>query len=289
MLNSPLSVAAAGSNVFIVDAPQGITNTAQGPGTIYKNGTALANTGQIAFPYSVSTDAAGDLYYSDQSLSQVWRVDTQGNFLAVAGNGVNNSGSTCTSAAPCEATQTSILTPYGLAVSGNGSIFIGDAVATGQVGEVNVTTGMLTFPSQPTSTTSNPLTVTVTDTAAMAVGASGASLAGADMGDFAILTGVSGGTCNTATGFTLQPGHSCTILVTFTPAATGTRTAVIESDHAERYLRWHATANRTHGQRRSRRSDPADHHFPAAASADGLWGRQRRAECERQFWTACNF
>jgi hypothetical protein len=225
-LNYPLSVAASGTNVFIADAPPAITNPSQGSGTIYKNGTAIANA-QIVFPYGLATDAAGDLYYSDQSLSQVWRIDTQGNFLVVAGNGLNSAGSSCTSAAPCEATQTSVLTPYGLAVSGNGSIFIGDAVATGQVGEVNVTTGMLTFPSQPTSTTSSPLTVTVTDTASMAVGASGASLAGTNMADFAILTGVSGGTCNTTTGFTLSPGHSCTILVTFTPGATGTRTAVI--------------------------------------------------------------
>jgi hypothetical protein len=227
-LNDPLSVAASGSNVYIVDAPPAITNPSLGSGTIYKNGTAIANTGQIVFPYSVATDAAGDLYFSDQSLSQVWRIDTQGNFLAVAGNGLNNAGSSCTSAAPCEATQTSVVTPYGLAISGNGSIYVGDAVATGQVGEVNVTTGMLTFPGQSTSTTSSPLTVTVTDTASMAVGASGASLAGTNMADFAILTGVSGGTCNTTTGFTLSPGHSCTILVTFTPGATGTRTAVID-------------------------------------------------------------
>jgi len=226
-LNDPLSVVATGANVYIADAPPAITNTSQGPGTIYKNGTAIANTGQIIFPYSLATDAAGDVYYSDQSLSQVWRIDTQGNFLAAAGNGLNSAGSSCTSAAPCEATQTSILTPYGLAVSGNGSIFIGDTVATGQVGEVNVTAGMLTFPSQSTSTTSSPLTVTVTDTASRAVGASGVSLGGTNMADFAILTGVSGGTCNTTTGFTLSSGQSCTILVTFTPGATGTRTAVI--------------------------------------------------------------
>jgi hypothetical protein len=225
-LIGPLSVAASGSNVYIADAPPAITNPTQGPGTIYKNGTAITSA-DIVFPYSLAVDAAGDLYYSDQSLSQVWRIDTAGNFLLVAGNGLNSAGASCTSAAPCQATQTSILTPYGLAVSGNGSIFIGDAVATGQVGEVNVTTGMLSFPGQPTSTTSGALTVTVTDTASMPVGASGAVIAGTDMGDFAIVTGVSGGSCNTASGFTLNPGQSCTILVTFTPGATGTRTAQI--------------------------------------------------------------
>ena len=127
----------------------------------------------------------------------MWRIDTQGNFLPVAGNGLNNSAANCTVAAPCQATQTSILTPYGLAVSGNGSIYIGDAVTAGQIGEVNVTTGMLTFPSQSMSTTSSPLTVTVTDTAAMPIGGSNISIApsptSADPRDFAI----SGGTCNT--------------------------------------------------------------------------------------------
>ena len=225
-LIDPLSVVASGSSVYIADAPPAITNPTKGPGTIYKNGVAITNS-DIVFPYSLAVDAAGDLYYSDQSLSQVWRIDTQGNFLLEAGNGLNSApASPCTVAAPCQATQTSILTPYGLAVSGNGSIFIGDAVTGGQIGEVNVTTGVLTFPSQSASTTSNPLIVTVTDTASMPVGASNISIApspaSADPGDFAI----SGGTCNT-TAFTLSPGQSCTILVTFTPAATGTRTAVI--------------------------------------------------------------
>ena len=220
-LNKPLSVAATGSigstTVYIADAPPAITNTSQGNGTIYNNGTAIANTGQIVFPYSLGTDAAGDFYYSDQSLDQVWRIDTEGNFLLQAGNGLSTSTMACTIANPCAATATSVLVPYGLAVSGNGSIFAGDTSGTGQVGEVNVTTGMVNFPSQPTTSTSSAMTVTVTDTAAMQVGASGATIGGTNPTDFAI----SGGTCNTTSGFTLQPGKSCSILVTFDPGAAG--------------------------------------------------------------------
>ena len=89
-LVDPLSVVASGSNVYIADAPPAINNTSQGAGTIYENGVAITNS-DIVFPYSLAIDAAGDLYYSDQSLSQVWRIDTQGNFLPVAGNGLNNS------------------------------------------------------------------------------------------------------------------------------------------------------------------------------------------------------
>jgi hypothetical protein len=190
--------------------------------------TAIANTGQIVFPYSVATDAAGDVYYSDESLDQVWRIDTLGNFLLVAGNGVNSTAaaSTCTSTSPCEATQTDILTPYGLAVSSNGSIFIGDAVHNGElVGEVNVTAGMLSFPSQPAFSTSSALTVTVTNTASMPLGATPGVpiITGTGAADFAI----SGGTCNAASGFTLTSGQSCTILVTFSPQTTGPFTAQI--------------------------------------------------------------
>ena len=244
-LIDPLSVVASTpnayvstSNVYIADAPPAINNTTQGPGTIYENGTALTNA-NIVFPYSLAVDAAGDAYYSDQSLSQVWRIDPQGNFLLVAGNGLNSApASPCTNGAKCQATQTSILTPYGLGVSGNGSIFIGDASGTGQIGEVDVTEGMVTFPSQSISTTSSPITVTVTDTAAMPVGATNISIApspaSADPTDFAI----SGGTCNTVNGFTLNPGQSCTILVTFTPpGATGPRTAQINlTTQSEIYL-----------------------------------------------------
>jgi hypothetical protein len=226
MLNNPTGVVATGTigstTVYIADAPPAITNPSQGNGSIYKNGVAITNA-NIVFPYSLAADAAGDLYYSDQSLSQVWRIDTSGNFLLEAGNGVNSAGVSCTSAIPCEATQTNLLTPYGLGISGNGSIFAGDTVATGQVGEVNVTTGLVNFPSQPTSSTSSAMTVTVTDTAAMQVGASGAAIAGLNSSDFAI----AGGTC-TATGFTLQPGTSCTILVTFDPGATGARSGEID-------------------------------------------------------------
>jgi hypothetical protein len=225
-LVNPLSVAATGAigntTVYIADAPPAVTSAAQGPGTIYKNGIAIANTGQIVFPYSLATDAAGDLYYSDQSLSQVWRYDTSGNFLLEAGNGLNSTAAagSCTSGSPCEATQNGILTPYGLAISGNGSIFIGDAAPTGQFGEVNVTTGTVNFPGQPTSTASNPVTITITDTASMAVGASG--VVSTDPAEFTI----AGGTCNT-TAFTLQPGQSCTLLVTFSPQQAGSRTASI--------------------------------------------------------------
>ena len=224
-LNYPLSVVASGSNVYIADAPPAIKDTSQGNGTIYENGSPITNT-NIVFPYSLATDAAGDVYYSDQSLAEVWRIDTQGNFLLVAGDGSNSGGATCTSGAPCQATAVSILTPYGLAVSGNGSIFIGDASGTGQVGEVNVNSGMLTFPSQSLLTTSNPLTVTVTNTASMPLGATNMMITGAAAGDFAIVNSSAQGACNSST-FPLAPGQSCTIQVTFTPEATGTLTAAI--------------------------------------------------------------
>jgi trimeric autotransporter adhesin len=79
----------------------------------------------------------------------------------------------------------------------------------------------LTFPSQAVQTTSSPLTVTVTNTGTTAAQFTAFSISGANSGDYALGTG----TCS-PTG-ALAAGANCTIAVTFTPAATGTRTATL--------------------------------------------------------------
>jgi hypothetical protein len=80
----------------------------------------------------------------------------------------------------------------------------------------------LTFSSQTVATTSAPLSVTVTNSGKSAAQFTSFTITGTNSGDYALATG---GTCN-PTG-TLAAGANCTVTITFTPAAVGTRTATL--------------------------------------------------------------
>jgi uncharacterized repeat protein (TIGR01451 family) len=80
----------------------------------------------------------------------------------------------------------------------------------------------LTFAAQTVAVTSAPMNVTVTNSGKSAAQFTGFTITGTNSGDYALATG---GTCN-PTG-TLAAGANCTIAITFTPAAVGTRTATL--------------------------------------------------------------
>ena len=90
---------------------------------------------------------------------------------------------------------------------------------------VTVTPSSLTFGSQALTTTSAPLSVTVTNNSTAAVNFSGFTITGTNAGDFGVPAGTSGAACS-ATG-TLAAGASCTINVLFTPGAAGARAATL--------------------------------------------------------------
>jgi hypothetical protein len=77
----------------------------------------------------------------------------------------------------------------------------------------------LTFPSQMAGSSSSAQTVTVTNTGTVALTPDGISFGGADSGDFS--------ETDDCQGESIAAGDSCTIQVTFTPAATGSRTGLL--------------------------------------------------------------
>lgn len=82
----------------------------------------------------------------------------------------------------------------------------------------------LTFSAQSVSTTSAAQTVTVTNTGPTGyLNISAVALGGTNSGDFALGTD----TCKGVGGVVLVPGATCTVQVTFTPSATGSRTATL--------------------------------------------------------------
>jgi hypothetical protein len=83
---------------------------------------------------------------------------------------------------------------------------------------VTLSPSKVTFPPQKVGTTSGPQTVTLTNHSLSAVGINGITISGMDKGDFAQTN-----TC----GNVVQARNTCTISVTFTPTATGGRTATV--------------------------------------------------------------
>ena len=83
---------------------------------------------------------------------------------------------------------------------------------------VSLSSSSLTFADQPVGTTSPPQTVTLTNGSSAPLSISSIAVTGTNAGDYA-----QANTCPVSPS-TLQVGANCTISVTFTPTATGTRT-----------------------------------------------------------------
>jgi hypothetical protein len=89
---------------------------------------------------------------------------------------------------------------------------------TGTGTVVSLSSTALNFGNQAVGTTSTPQTVTITNNAVVTLTLNGGNITGANAGDFAMTT-----TC----GSSLAPGASCMFSVTFTPTATGSRSAML--------------------------------------------------------------
>jgi hypothetical protein len=78
----------------------------------------------------------------------------------------------------------------------------------------------LSLANQPISTTSTVQTETITNTGTVNLTITAVTLGGTNASDFVK-------TADTCTGATVTPSHTCTVSLTFTPAATGTRSATL--------------------------------------------------------------
>jgi hypothetical protein len=95
---------------------------------------------------------------------------------------------------------------------------IADLTGSGSAPGVVLSPTGLTFPNQAVGTTSAPETLTLTNTGNATLTITSIQVTGTNSGDFAETN-----TCGT----TVPAGGNCTINVTFTPMATGTRTAAV--------------------------------------------------------------
>ena len=99
----------------------GIITTFAGRGGLNPGDGGPATAAQIGDISGVATDAAGNVYFSDQTFSRIRKVDIAGIITTVAGNGVGGYGGDNGPASSAE-----IEDPEGLAVDAAGNIYFAD-------------------------------------------------------------------------------------------------------------------------------------------------------------------
>jgi sugar lactone lactonase YvrE len=205
-----------------VDAVTGIITTVAGDGQEAfsgDGGPATSASLDIARFGDVALDARGNLFIADTGNNRVRRVDAvTGIITRVAGGGPLappiGDGGPATSAS---------LTPGLGTVDAEGRLLIADPLhnrvrVVPLPPFVALSATALPFSTQLLGTTSAAQTLTLTNTGMVALNISSLAIAFANASDY--------GETNTC-GSSLGPGVNCTISVTFTPAATGSRTATL--------------------------------------------------------------
>ncbi|GAB3625896.1 Serine/threonine-protein kinase PknD [Pandoraea terrae] len=131
-LNNPTGVAVdAAGNVYIADQgnyrirkvdKSGTITTMAGNGPGFSGDGGAATSAQLAFPFGVAVDAAGNVYIGDTSNFRIRKVDTSGTITTIAGNGTlgfSGDGGAATSA--------QLAFPQGVAVDAAGNVYIADS------------------------------------------------------------------------------------------------------------------------------------------------------------------
>jgi hypothetical protein len=201
-------------------------NAANSPQTIGLSGTGVAPVALSASSISFGTVLVGNSKTASKvTVLNQMNVALTGISIAASGSGfsqTNTCGTSLAAGASCKIAAT--FTP---ATSGtvSGAITITDSAITSPqvitltaVGQfpVLVSPASLSYGQVPVETTTAAKTVTVTNEMKTALTIDSVAFSGTDAGDYAQTN-----TC----GSSLAAAAKCTISVTFTPAATGTRTA----------------------------------------------------------------
>ena len=114
-------IADTGNNVIEKVTPSGELSVIAGGGAIAPAIGGQATTISLSSPSGVAIDAQGNLFIADTGHDLVLKVTPDGVLSVIAGG-----GGTVPSTTPTTATATALNQPHGLAVDGNGNVYIAD-------------------------------------------------------------------------------------------------------------------------------------------------------------------
>jgi sugar lactone lactonase YvrE len=221
-----LYVASPASNrIFVIDLNNSDVNVFAGSGTFSASGAASGadasaefdpapENAQLGAPEGVAVDGQGNVFISDTGANAIVRVDAKSGTLSRV------------------AIEESLNSPGALAIDRLGNVFVADRgnqrvvefpglAAPDPPADITLSPSSFNFGDEPTGGTTPAQLFTLTNNSSSAIALSNTSIAfaGADPLDFTQTT-----TCVPS----LAVGASCQINVTFTPGASGARSATLE-------------------------------------------------------------
>lgn len=205
-LNSVVAIAASGGHSLALRSDG--TVWAWGDNSVGQLGNSSAGSGttspvQVSGLTGVTSIAAG--------LSHSLALRSDGTAWAWGSNWVGQLGNGTTTNSPVPVQVSNLTGVTAIAAGGNHNLVL--------VGPfVTLSPANLSFGSQLVGSSTVAQTVTITNSGMMPLHVNAATLTGTNSGDFAT-------TADTCSSTTVAPGVSCTIGITFTPTASGSRTA----------------------------------------------------------------
>jgi hypothetical protein len=221
-LNGSIGVPADGTSlVREVNASTGVIATVAGGGTGAGNANGdggPATEATLGSAVAVRLDQAGNLFIADQDGFAVRRVDAaSGNISTVAGTGVYT-----LSGDGGPATEAAIGAPYDLALDAAGNLFVASEgtirKVANAVGLPWVSPSAMDLGQQTVGAASAAQTLTLTNPGSDALAIASVAVSSGASAGFAVTSN-----CGTA----IAAGATCTVAVTFTPAALGPATGTL--------------------------------------------------------------
>jgi len=122
-----------------INMSSGIMSLIAGNGNAgYSGDSGLATNAQIYYPFAVTTDTSGNIFFADEGNNRIRKVNSKSGIITtIAGNGILGSGG---DGGP--ATSANLSGPIGIAIDDSGNVYIADQ-GNARIRKVTALTGVI--------------------------------------------------------------------------------------------------------------------------------------------------